>query len=155
MHQTNALVLHHMRDRGVEPDFRVLGEEVRTAQLAAAALGCEVGAIANSLCFLADDEPILVMTSGAHRVDTDHLASVIGATRIDKAPAARVRAATGQVIGGVAPTGHPTPLRTFVDTDLAVYQRIWAAAGTPASIMSMTYDELLRVTDGTPVQVTP
>ena len=86
-----------------------------TAAAAAAQLGCEVGAIANSLVFDCDGEPLLVMASGAHRVDTTLLAGALGATQIRKASPQLVRSATGQVIGGVAPTGHPGRLRTVVD----------------------------------------
>ena len=111
-------------------------------------LGCEVGAIANSLVFDCDGEPLLVMSSGAHRVDTDLLARALGAAAIRKADPQLVRTATGQVIGGVAPTGHPSPLRTVVDETLVQYPIIWTAAGTADSVMSMTYEQLLLLTDG-------
>ena len=108
-------------------------------------LGCDVGAIANSLVFLADGEPLLVLTSGAHRVDTRHLAGLVGAAVIRRAPVARVKEATGQPLGGVAPLGHPTPLVTVVDSALAAFARVWAAGGVPAAVFPTTHDELVDV----------
>lgn len=132
---------------------QVLPASTRTAAEAAEALGCAVGAIANSLLFLADDEPLLVMTSGGHRVDTAALAARLAVERIRRADPDRVRAATGQVIGGVSPVGHPSPLATVVDTALAGYERIWAAAGSPNSVFPTTFDELVRITNGRPADV--
>ncbi|MEV7599234.1 YbaK/EbsC family protein [Kitasatospora sp. NPDC089797] len=140
---------------GVTGEIVVLPDSARTAAEAAAALGCEVGAIANSLVFECDGAPLLVMTSGAHRVDTAHLAARLGTGPITRASAARVREATGQAIGGVAPTGHPAPLRTVVDTALERYEVLWAAAGHPHTVVPMTYGELLRVTGGVPGPVVP
>jgi prolyl-tRNA editing enzyme YbaK/EbsC (Cys-tRNA(Pro) deacylase) len=137
-----------MATLGIEPNVKILDADAKTAVAAAAQLGCEVGAIANSLVFDCDGEPLLVMSSGAHRVDTDLLARALGATAIRKADPQLVRAATGQVIGGVAPTGHPSPLRTVVDETLVQYPVIWTAAGTADSVMSMTYEQLLMLTDG-------
>src|SRR5918997_7105420 len=99
----------------------ILPDAVHTAAAAAAALGIEVGAIANSLVFDADGEPLLVLTSGAHRVDTARVAALVGVGELRRASPDFVRAATGQPIGGVAPVGHPRPLRTLVDVDLAAY----------------------------------
>jgi prolyl-tRNA editing enzyme YbaK/EbsC (Cys-tRNA(Pro) deacylase) len=138
---------------GVEPDIKILDGDAKTAVAAAQQLGCEVGAIANSLVFECDGEPLLVMASGAHRVDTDLLARILGATTINKAAPAFVRTATDQVIGGVAPTGHPGRLRTVVDETLARYPVIWTAAGTADSVMPMTYEELLTVTEGVAMPV--
>ena len=138
---------------GVDVTVRQIDEATPTAAAAAEFLGCDVGAIANSLVFVADDEPILVLTSGAHRVDTAHLADRIGAGRIRRASADQVREATGQVIGGVAPVGHPAPVRTYLDVALLNYSEIWAAAGIPASLFPITYADLLRVTDATEVEV--
>ena len=126
----------------------------KTAVEAASALGIAVGAIANSLVFLLDGEPALVMTSGAHRVDTAWLGAQLGGV-ISRADAVIVASATGQVIGGVAPVGHPAPLRTWVDTQLASYPELWAAAGHPHAVFPLTYDELLAITGGTPTPVVP
>jgi prolyl-tRNA editing enzyme YbaK/EbsC (Cys-tRNA(Pro) deacylase) len=103
----NLRVAEAIAAAGVEPNIKILDADAKTAVAAAEQLGCEVGAIANSLVFECDGEPLLVMSSGAHRVDTDHLARVLGAATITKANPQRVRRATDQVIGGVAPTGHP------------------------------------------------
>jgi prolyl-tRNA editing enzyme YbaK/EbsC (Cys-tRNA(Pro) deacylase) len=142
-----------MAAAGVEPNIKILCADAKTAVAAAQQLGCEVGAIANSLVFDCDGEPLLVMASGAYRVDTDHLARVLGATAITKAAPQFVLSATDQVIGGVAPTGHPRRLRTVVDETLARYPLIWTAAGTADSVMSMTYEQLLVLTEGVAVQV--
>lgn len=138
---------------GIEPAITILDDEARTASAAAHQLGCDVGAIANSLVFECDGTPLLVMASGAARVDTDVLARNLGAAAITKATPAFVRSATGQVIGGVAPTGHPARLRTVVDQTLVGYPVVWTAAGTPDSVMPLTYQQLLAVTDGVEMMV--
>jgi prolyl-tRNA editing enzyme YbaK/EbsC (Cys-tRNA(Pro) deacylase) len=149
----NSRVASALAAAGVEPNIKILDADARTAVAAAEQLGCEVGAIANSLVFDCDGEPLLVMASGAHRVNTELLARVLGATAIRKAAPQFVRNSTDQVIGGVAPTGHPSRLRTVVDETLARYPVIWTAAGTADSVMSMTYEQLLAVTEGVAVQV--
>jgi prolyl-tRNA editing enzyme YbaK/EbsC (Cys-tRNA(Pro) deacylase) len=138
---------------GVAGEVRELPEPAPTAQAAAAQLGCDVGAIANSLIFAADGAPLLVMTSGAHRVNTARVASLIGAAAVTRADARSVREWTGQPIGGVAPLAHPAPIRTLVDTWLAEYDPIWAAAGHPHTVFPTSYGELLRITNGTPADV--
>jgi prolyl-tRNA editing enzyme YbaK/EbsC (Cys-tRNA(Pro) deacylase) len=139
--------------RGGTGDIVILPDSVHTAALAAAALGCEVGAIANSLLFDAGGTPVLVLTSGAHRVDTRLTAERIGVQRLTRASADFVREHTGQVIGGVSPIGHPAPVPTYVDTWLRRHPVVWAAAGHPATVFSTTYDELVALTGATPVDV--
>lgn len=153
MHPTNQRVLDAVTAAGITPRMVWLDEHARTAALAAAQIGCEVAAIANSLVFAADGEPVLVMASGAARVDTDVVAAALGVTEVGKAGAAQVRAATGQVIGGVAPTGHPTRLRTLVDEDLRVHEEVWAAGGTPDTVFPLTFDQLVTLTGGTVARV--
>ena len=131
----------------------LLPEAVHTAAAAAQALGVQVGQITNSLIFDADGEPLLVLTSGAHRVDTAKVAGVIGAATVGRATPEFVREHTGQPIGGVAPLGHPKPVRTLVDTALGSFVEIWAAGGVPRAVFPTTYDELVRITDGTPADV--
>ena len=131
----------------------VLPDSVHTAALAAQALGCEVGAIANSLLFDAGGEPVLILTSGSHRVDTDKVAAAIGVPSLRRAKPEFVRTHTGQVIGGVSPIAHPAPIRSFLDTWLRQYDEIWAAAGHPAAVFSTTYDELLAMTGATEIEV--
>jgi prolyl-tRNA editing enzyme YbaK/EbsC (Cys-tRNA(Pro) deacylase) len=151
--QRSQIVQRCLAEAGLAAVVRELPESTHTAAEAAAALGCEVGAIASSLVFLADEEPLLVMTSGRHRVDTGLLAAGVGAAGITMATAKQVRALTGQPIGGVAPVGHPAPLRTVVDEALRPYRTIWAAAGTPRTVMPLTFDQLLAVTGGAVVRV--
>jgi len=138
---------------GAVPEVVILDEAVHTAAAAAAALGIETGQIANSLIFDADGEPLLVLTSGAHRVDTAKVAAGLGVGRLRRATPEFVREHTGQAIGGVAPLGHPKPVRTLVDTALAQYDVVWAAGGVPRAVFPITYAELVRVTDGTPAEV--
>ena len=126
----------------------------RTAQAAADFLGCAVGQIANSLVFRAErsGEAVLVMSSGARRVDTQRLAAAIGEP-VGKADAAFVREWTGFAIGGVAPVGHATPIAAYVETSLAAHRDIWAAAGHPHTVFRLSYADLLRITGGRPVDV--
>ncbi len=140
---------------GIGGQVVVLPDSAPTAAAAAAQLGCEVGAIANSLVFDADGQPVLVLTSGAHRVDTTYLASALGLTSLRRASPDFVRTHTGQAIGGVAPVGHPTPVRTVVDPWLERHATVWAAAGHPHTVFSTTFAELLRLTGGEPAAVAP
>jgi prolyl-tRNA editing enzyme YbaK/EbsC (Cys-tRNA(Pro) deacylase) len=151
--ERSRLVQQHLIDARLTARVSELPDSTRSAAEAAAALGCEVGAIASSLLFLADEEPLLVMTSGRHRVDTGILAGQVGAKTIEMATAKQVRAVTGQAIGGVAPVGHPAPVRTVVDRALADYETIWAAAGTPHTVMPLTFAQLTALTGGQQVQV--
>jgi prolyl-tRNA editing enzyme YbaK/EbsC (Cys-tRNA(Pro) deacylase) len=147
------LVRDMMRAAGIPDDVRVLACSAPTAAAAAEQLGCQVGAIANSLVFEADGVPLLVLTSGAHRVQTDALAERIGAGSIRRASADVVRSATGQAIGGVAPFGHPAPVRTFVDEALAAHDVIWAAAGHHRTVFPTSFAQLVAATGATAVAV--
>lgn len=135
----------------------VLPDSVHTAALAAEALGCEVGAIANSLLFAAPaddgDMPVLVLTSGAHRVDVEKVAGLVGVETLRRAKPDFVKQSTGQVIGGVSPIAHPAPIRTYLDVALRSYDELWAAAGHPAAVFSTSYDELLTLTGATEIEV--
>ena len=95
-----------------------------------------------------------MLASGGHRVDTDYLGDKLGGT-ITRASADQVKQATGQVIGGVAPLGHPTPIPTYVDVDLAQYDEVWASAGHPHTVFPTSFDELVAITGGEPTQVVP
>ena len=131
----------------------VLPDAVHTAALAAEALGCEVGAIANSLLFDADGAPVLILTSGAHRVDTTKVAAAIGVGRLRRATPEFVREHTGQVIGGVSPIAHPRPVPTYLDSWLRRYDVVWAAAGHPSAVFSTTFDELSLLTGAREIEV--
>ena len=151
--ERSRIVQRHLVEAGIDTVIRVLPDSARTAAEAAAAIGCEVSAIANSLVFLADGVPVLVMTSGGHRVDLVTLTSSIGVAEVAMAPASVVRSATGQAIGGVAPVGHPAPLRTYLDEDLQHHETLWAAAGHPHTVMPLTFAQLRTITDGSVISV--
>ncbi len=156
-HRTVELVVSALTAGGADPArvarLQVLPDAVTTAAAAAAALGVEVGQIANSLVFDADGTALLVLTSGAHRVDTAKVAALVGAQRVRRASPEFVRTATGQAIGGVAPVGHPQPLRTLVDRALAAFDEVWAAGGIPHAVFPTTFTELVAVTGGEPADV--
>ena len=154
-HPRVAEVTRLLRTAGAAGEVRTLPDSARTAAAAAAQLGVDVGAIANSLVFDVGGNPLLVLTSGAHRVDEPTVAGLLGVPRIDRATPGFVRRHTGQAIGGVAPIGHPAPIGTLVDVELARHLQVWAAAGHPHTVFPTTYDELLRLTDGTPAEVGP
>ncbi len=134
---------------GVVTDIVELPGAAHSAQLAADYIGCNVAQMANSLVFRAatSDSALLVMSSGARRVNTRKLAALIGEP-VGKADAAFVRRHTGFAIGGVAPAGHAATVRAFVETSLAAYQELWAAAGHPQTLFRLSYGDLLRVTRG-------
>jgi prolyl-tRNA editing enzyme YbaK/EbsC (Cys-tRNA(Pro) deacylase) len=138
----------------------VLDEHARTAAAAAEQLGVTVAQIANSLVFAVPDagvpggrRPLLVLTSGAHRVDTGKVAALVRAPRLERADPEFVRTATGFTIGGVAPVGHLAPMDTLVDVTLAQHRQVWAAAGHARTVFPTTFDELVRITGGTPAEV--
>lgn len=124
-----------------------LAVHARTSREAADALGVEVGQIAKSLVFTANGNPLLVIASGANRVDEARLGGLAGGL-IRRADPETVRQATGYAIGGVAPVGHPVPLRTYIDRDLLQYELVYAAAGVPECVFPLTPDELIRGTGG-------
>ncbi len=152
-HRNVRTVVAALEKAGVDSPVVVLPDSAPTAAAAADQLGCDVAAIANSLVFDADATPVLVMTSGAHRVDTTLVAEHLGVRALRRASAEFVRTHTGQPIGGVAPVGHPAPLRTLVDEWLARHETVWAAAGHPHTVFATTFDELMRITGGEPVAV--
>lgn len=132
-------------------EFQVLefDASTRTAADAAAAVGCTVGQIAKSIIFkAASGRPVLVVASGDNRVATDKVAAAIG-EKIGRADANFVRERTGFAIGGVPPVAHSEPVLTLIDQDLARFDRIWAAAGTPNAVFALTYAELVALTSGT------
>ena len=140
--------------RGVELHVIEMPATTRTAQEAATAIGCTVGQIAKSLIFKGETtgRPILVVASGLNRVNPGLVSAAIGETP-GKADADFVRAATGYAIGGIPPLGFPTPILTLIDQDLLHHAEIWAAAGTPHAVFSLTPGELVKLTGGTVVRV--
>jgi len=134
---------------GLHPEIRRFPEGTKTAGDAARAIGCDVAQIVKSLVFMADDRPLLALTSGANRVDTAKLASLCGASALRRATPEEARHATGFAVGGTPPFGHPERLKTYVDEDLLGLEEVWAAAGTPDSVFRLTPTELLRASGGT------
>jgi len=153
MHPNVQAVQEALESADAHGQIVLLPDAVHTAAAAAAALGVEVGQIANSLIFDADGDPLLVLTSGAHRVDTAKVAGLVHVSAVRRATPEFVREHTGQPIGGVAPVGHPKRVRTLVDLSLAAFDEIWAAGGIPHAVFPTTFDELVRITAGTPAEV--
>jgi prolyl-tRNA editing enzyme YbaK/EbsC (Cys-tRNA(Pro) deacylase) len=157
MHPNCAAVNEILQAAGVAGRVRLLDEAVTTARAAAEQLGCPVGAIANSLIFETFSKatagaPLLIMTSGAHQVDMRKVGEQLG-SQLRRASPAFVREHTHQPIGGVAPVGHPKPIRTVVDRALAEFDELWAAGGIPHAVFPLTYHELLLLTGGVEADV--
>jgi prolyl-tRNA editing enzyme YbaK/EbsC (Cys-tRNA(Pro) deacylase) len=138
---------------GAAGQVRTFPEPVPTAAAAAAVLGCDIGAIANSLVFRAGDAALLVLASGAHRVHTGRLARQLGTGKIRPAAPDFVLAHTGQQVGGVAPVGHPRPLRTVIDQALESFPVVWAGGGNEWTMFATSFEELVKLTGGTPADV--
>ncbi|WGM22626.1 YbaK/EbsC family protein [Paenarthrobacter sp. OM7] len=138
---------------GVADTVQIFEDEVPTAAAAASVLGCEVAAITNSLIFELDGSPLLILASGAARVDTALVADQLGSGKIRRATPDFVLEHTGQQVGGVAPVGHPEKLRTILDTSLQEHPLLWAGAGDHKSMFSISYEELARITAAEPLQV--
>jgi len=155
MARTNAIdrFIGEAEASGLEVEVQRYPDGTRTAADAAAAVGCKIDQIVKSLVFMADVRPILILCSGARRVDEEKLAEYIG-TEIRIAGASEVRAATGYAIGGTPPLGHTVPLKTVVDPHLMEFEEIWAAAGTPDSVFPIQPKELVKATSGAVVAVT-
>jgi prolyl-tRNA editing enzyme YbaK/EbsC (Cys-tRNA(Pro) deacylase) len=148
-----AAISSLLAEAGATGQVLELPGSARTAAEAAGELGVPLRAIADSLVFDVDGAPLLVLTSGAHRVDVTRVVALLGVRGVRPASADFVRRHTGQPIGGVAPIGHPEPIGTLVDIELARHDRVWAAAGHPHAVFPTTYEELLRLTAGTAAEV--
>lgn len=144
-HRSVEAVTVALTRAGLDSTVRHMECSTRTAQGAAQALGCELGAIVKSLVFMADNEAILVLASGDHRVDASFVAEQMGWGQLRSARPEEVLMATGQPIGGVAPLGHPSPLPTLIDQALSSYPVIWAAAGADQAVFSTTFVDLVRL----------
>jgi prolyl-tRNA editing enzyme YbaK/EbsC (Cys-tRNA(Pro) deacylase) len=139
---------------GLATEIVTLPAAAPTARAAAAQIGCDVAQIANSLVFrcATSGSPLLVMTSGANRVDPARVAALVGEP-IGRADADFVRTASGFAIGGVAPVGHAAPIRTLIDRNLFDHDEIWAAGGHPHTVFRLTPGDLVRITGGTVAEV--
>ncbi len=144
-----------LKAHGVACQVVEMQETTRSAQEAADAVGCRVGQIAKSLIFTGKQtkQPILVIASGPNRVNVKAISQHI-AEPLTMAKADFVREHTGFAIGGVPPTGHLNPLKTFIDEDLLKFEEIWAAAGTPNAVFKLTPDELQKITAGEVISIT-
>ncbi|GAA4924277.1 YbaK/EbsC family protein [Actinomycetospora succinea] len=144
-----------LEDAGAPREIQVFETPVPSAAAAAEQLGCEVGAIANSLVFTAGDGVVLVLASGAHRVDLGRVAAHLDVAkrRVKRADPDTVERATGQRVGGVAPVGHPAPLTCVVDVALTAFPTVWAGAGDEHSMFPTTAAELVDLTGGTLLEV--
>jgi prolyl-tRNA editing enzyme YbaK/EbsC (Cys-tRNA(Pro) deacylase) len=141
-------VLEAARAHGLELEVREFPAGTTTAADAARAVGCDVEQIVKSLVFMADDQPVLVLTSGRNRVDPDKVGKQLGAGEVRKADANQARAATGFAIGGTPPFGHPQPLEVLIDQDLTAFDEVWAAAGTPRHVFPISPPDLVRASGG-------
>ncbi|MGQ9572480.1 MAG: YbaK/EbsC family protein [Dehalococcoidia bacterium] len=142
MHPACQKVLEAAQRQGINIEIRQFDQSTRTAQEAADAIGVSLGQIVKSLVFLADGQPVLVLASGPNRTDTAKLARQAGAQKVRRASAEDVQAATGFVIGGVPPIGHPQALPIYFDRDLLQYDTVWAAAGTPNTVFAIAPQRL-------------
>lgn len=147
MSSATERVAEALRARGVAPEIREFPQSTRTAAEAAAAVGTTVGQIVKSLVFLVDGRPVLVLVSGANRVDLVKFGLVCGAHAVRRASADDVRRVTGFAIGGVPPVGHATALATYLDRDLLRYAVVYAAAGTPTAVFAIAPDRLQALTE--------
>ena len=140
---------------GVNPSIRVLefDESTRSAELAAQVLGVETGAIAKSILFRTEGEPVLVVTSGDKRVDSQKLKATVGASKVYLADPGTVMEVTGFPVGGVAPVAHRRKVRILLDESLKRFPVVYAAAGTPRSAMPVTWEELQKITAGEAVDI--
>jgi prolyl-tRNA editing enzyme YbaK/EbsC (Cys-tRNA(Pro) deacylase) len=141
-----------LHELGLDAEVVELADSTRTAPEAAAAVGCELGAIVKSLVFrgASSREPVLVLVSGDRRADEAALARALGEP-VERADADWVREVTGYAIGGVPPVGHPAPVRTLMDDGLGRFDVVWAAAGTPRTVFPISPSELARVTSARPL----
>jgi len=144
VHPTAERLAERLRRRGLEIEVRTLSDSARTAALAAAALGVEVGQIVKSLVFLRDGAPVVVLCAGDRRVDSARLG-------LSPASAERVRQVTGFSIGGVPPLGHDVPLETTIDESLRRFAVVWAAAGTPHDVFAVKTEALIGAIPDAPV----
>jgi prolyl-tRNA editing enzyme YbaK/EbsC (Cys-tRNA(Pro) deacylase) len=144
---SEARVAEELNRLGIASDVRVMPASTRSAAEAAAAVGCDVSQIVKSLIFrsVKSDEPILVLASGSNRVDESLLAEIVGGP-VERAAAEFVRARTGYAIGGVPPVGHAQLIDAYLDEHLLAHRVVWAAAGSPRAVFSVTPADLVRVT---------
>jgi prolyl-tRNA editing enzyme YbaK/EbsC (Cys-tRNA(Pro) deacylase) len=150
MHPSAKKVADEARKLGLAVEIVEFEQTTRTAEEAAAAIGCEVAQIVKSLCFSVNDQPIMALVSGRNRLDEGKLAALcgVGRKKVKRASAEMVKEATGFSIGGVPPFGHLSPLPIYIDEDLTGFDIIWAAAGTPFAVFAVKPAVLVEVSGG-------
>lgn len=150
MHPSAQKVADAAQTLGLSVRFVEFEQTTKTAEDAAAAIGCEVAQIVKSLCFSVNDQPIMALVSGINRLDERKLAAIcgVGRKKVKRATAEIVKEATGFSIGGVPPIGHKTPLPIYIDQDLTQFDTIWAAAGTPFAVFAIEPQSLVRISGG-------
>ena len=151
LHPSALRVAQALEARNVLGPVHQFASSTKTAADAAAALDCEVGAIASCLVFVLGTEPIVIIKSGAFRVDIERFLAIAGGSSLRKATPDEVREATGQPIGGVSPVNWPGPLKVNIDDHLARFERIWSACGTPNAVFATSFHELSRLTGATSI----
>jgi len=139
---------------GLPIEVVTLSDSARTAQLAAQAIGTDLGSIVKSLVFLADGEPVLALVPGDRRADPAKLKALLEARRVMIADAERVKRETGFSIGGVPPVGHLRPLATWIDRSLGRFETIYAAAGHPHAVFPVSFENLVKLTNGHVADIT-
>ncbi|HEY8656948.1 MAG TPA: YbaK/EbsC family protein [Candidatus Limnocylindria bacterium] len=153
VHANIQRVTAHAAAHGIAVAVRRFAGTTRTAEDAAARIGCDVAAIVKSLVFLADGAPVVALCSGADRVDVERLRQATGAGTVRRATADEVKAATGFPIGGVAPFGHRTACAVFADQRLLAQPTVWAAAGLPDAVFEIAPEALVRASGGHLVEI--
>lgn len=155
MHPSARKVADAALDRGLTIEVVEFDETTRTAPDAANAIGCQVAQIVKSLIFIANGEPVVALVSGANRLDERKLAALRGISRkkVKRPDADAAKTITGFSIGGVPPFGHTSALPVYVDEDLTRFDVVWAAAGTPFAVFSITPADLLQASHGTVVEL--
>lgn len=138
---------------GIELEVRRYPEGTRTAEDAAAAIGCPVDAIAKSIVLHDEQGPLLVFTAGGNRVSYAKVADLLGGGPVRRATAEEARTATSYAVGGTSPFGHPEPLRMLMDHTLEGFETVWASAGTPDTVFPITPAQLREATGATPADV--
>jgi len=140
-------------EHGVDIDVHEFPEGTKTAEDAAAVVGCDVAQIASGLVFTADDRVVMVVTSGANRVEEDRLAAATGAESVEMADPETVREATGYSIGGVPPFCHDQSIPVYVDESLLAHDEVWAAAATPEAVFPIDPELLVELSSASPISV--
>jgi Cys-tRNA(Pro) deacylase len=150
MHPSAQKVAEAAQELGLPVEIVEFEQTTRTAAEAAAAIGCEVAQIVKSLCFAANERPIMALVSGANQLDERKLAGLcgVGRKKVKRASAEMVKEATGFSIGGVPPFGHQSPLPIYIDQDLTGFDIIWAAAGTPFAVFAIKPADLVEASGG-------